>query len=93
MNWLFASGHAVDIVLAVMAVEFCWLVGKAGWRPLDAALRLAPGAFMLLALRAALTGAGWPLIALLLLMSFPLHLADLNRADLKRSARKDRTDR
>ena len=32
---------------------------------------------MLLALRAALVGAGWPVIGLLLIASFPVHLADL----------------
>lgn len=88
MNALFASGHAVDIVLAVIVAEFFWLTFAMKWRALDAALRLAPGAMMLLALRAALSGAEWPLVALPLLLSFPLHLADV-----KRSARHYRTDR
>lgn len=79
MNWLFASGHAVDIVLAVIALEFVWLVGMRKWRMLDAALRLAPGALMLLALRGALVGSDWRWIALPLLASFPVHLADLMR--------------
>lgn len=79
MAWLFASGHAVDIVLAVMAAEFVWLTARCGWRIGDALLRLAPGALMLLALRAALTGADWRWIALPLLLSFPVHLADLHR--------------
>lgn len=80
MTWLFASGHAVDIVLFVMAVELVWLVVGAKWGPLDALLRLAPGALMLVALRASLTGMGWEWIALPLLASFPLHLADLARS-------------
>ncbi len=79
MAWLFASGHAVDIVLAVIAIEFGWLVTGGGWRVADAALRLAPGALMLAALRAALTGHDWRWIALPLLASFPVHLADLRR--------------
>ena len=79
MTWLFASGHAVDIVLGVIAIEFGWLVTRGGWPARYAALRLLPGALMLLALRAALTGAGWPAIALPLLVSFPIHLADLRR--------------
>ncbi len=79
MAWLFASGHAVDIVLVVIAVEAAWLIGRAGWRPGDAALRLAPGIFMLLALRAALTGMTWPWVAGALTLSFPFHLADLRR--------------
>ena len=79
MAWLFASGHAVDVVLAVIAVEFAWLSGRRGWRASDAFLRLAPGALMLVALRAALTGQDWRWIALPLLLSFPVHLADLAR--------------
>ena len=79
MAWLFASGHAVDIVLAVMIAEFAWLSAKRGWPITDALLRLAPGALMLLALRAALTGQAWPWIALPLALSFPVHLADLTR--------------
>ncbi len=79
MQWLFASGHAAEIVLAVIAIEMGWLVMAGGWRVADAALRLAPGALMLLALRAALGGLEWYWIALPLLMSFPVHLADLAR--------------
>lgn len=77
--WLFASGHAADIVLAVMAVELGWLVAWAGWPITDAMLRLVPGALMVVALRAALTGHDWRLIALPLLLSLPVHLADLRR--------------
>ena len=79
MAWLFASGHAVDIVLAVIAIELVWLVGSKRWRVSDAVLRLGPGALMLVALRGALTGHDWRWIALPLLLSFPLHLADLAR--------------
>ena len=78
MAWLFASGHAVDIVLAVIALELVWLIGR-GWPPRDAVLRLGPGALMLLALRGALTDADWWWIALPLALSFPVHLADLAR--------------
>lgn len=79
MTWLFASGHAVDIVLAVMVVELVWLVARRRWPVMDAALRLAPGGCMLLALRAALTGQSWLWVALPLILSFPVHLADLAR--------------
>lgn len=78
MGWLFASGHAADLVLAVVAAELAWLVRR-GWRATDALLRLAPGALMLVALRGALTGLDWPWIALPLALSFPVHLADLAR--------------
>jgi multisubunit Na+/H+ antiporter MnhE subunit len=80
MTWLFVEGHAVDIVLLVLAIELGWLVRKGGWRVSDAFLRLAPGAFMLLALRAALTGQDWRWIALPLILSFPVHLIDLARS-------------
>ena len=77
MTWLFASGHAIDIVLAVIAVEALWLITRARWRVHRALLCLVPGALMLLALRAALTGLDWRWIAALLLLSFPVNLADL----------------
>ncbi|AHE55328.1 hypothetical protein [Sphingomonas sanxanigenens] len=79
MAWMFASGHAVDIVLAVILVELGWLVGRAKWTLADAVMRLAPGVLMLIALRAALTGLDWRWIALPLIVSFPVHLADLAR--------------
>ncbi len=44
-----------------------------------AALRLAPGMLMLVALRAALTGLDWRWIAVPLIVSLPVHLADLAR--------------
>ena len=79
MAWLFASGHAADIVLAVMAAEALWLVARGGGSAGAVALRLGPGALMLVALRAALVGATWPWIALPLILSLPLHLKDLAR--------------
>lgn len=79
--WLFDRGHAVDIVLAVMLVELGWLTVRSGWGFGDALLRLLPGALMLLSLRSAMTGLGWPWIALPLALSFPVHLADLRRRD------------
>ncbi len=77
MIWLFASGHAIDIVLAVIGIEAVWLMARAHWPARRALLCLAPGALMLLALRAALTGLDWRWIAVLLLLSFPVNLADL----------------
>jgi predicted membrane channel-forming protein YqfA (hemolysin III family) len=77
MTWLFASGHAIDIVLAVIGIELVWLIARARWSPLRALLCLAPGVLILLALRAALTGLDWRWIAVLLLLSFPVNLADL----------------
>jgi len=83
MNWLFASGHAVDIVLVFMLIEAGWLI--ASKRPAIAVLlMLAPGACMMLALRAALVDLPWYLIALPLTVSLPLHLADLRHRRLAR---------
>lgn len=66
-------------MLAVIAVELVWLVGRRDWRVTDALLRLGPGALMLVALRGALTESDWRWIALPLILSFPVHLADLAR--------------
>lgn len=79
MAGFFASGHAVDLVLLVIVAEYAWLVGRSGWRFADAFTCLVPGALMLVALRAALTGLDWRWIALPLALSFPVHLADLVR--------------
>jgi hypothetical protein len=83
----FASGHIMDLVLAVMATEFLWLVwrsapAKRGVRSLDLILALGPGALLALALRCALTGLPWPWVAALLTASLPLHIADLRRRGL-----------
>ena len=78
VHTLFASGHVVDLVLAVLAAEFAWLVLR-GNRALDVGLGLGAAMLMMLALRAALTGAAWPWIALPLVLSFPLHVADMRR--------------
>ena len=85
MERFFASGHAVDLILAVIAAEFAFLSlrrppGRATW--LDRVLALAPGVCILLGLRAALTGAPWPWIALALAASFPFHIADVVRRRL-----------
>lgn len=81
MSWLFASGHAVDLVLAVMMLEGVWLIARK--RPVvTVLLTLMPGAFMVLALRAALADLPWYWIALPLTVSLPVHLADLRHRRL-----------
>jgi hypothetical protein len=81
MNWLFASGHAVDVVLVFMVLEAVWLIARN--RPaLTIFLMLMPGVLMLIALRAALAGLPWYWIALPLTVSLPLHLADLRHRRL-----------
>jgi DNA-binding transcriptional LysR family regulator len=84
MSDFILSGHVVDLVLAVLAAEVLLL---AAWRrhgaPRGRIVTLIaaalPGAFLMLALRAALAGAGWVWIALWLAASFPAHLVDLRR--------------
>ena len=76
---LFASGHAIDVVLAVMAAEGSWLVARARRSAADVVIALLPGALLLLALRAALTGAGWAWVATCLTLSLPAHVADVRR--------------
>lgn len=78
LSTFFASGHAADLVLAVLVLEALLLL-RAGRPAIDVALLLLPGACMMLGLRAALVGASWPWIALPLAASFPVHLADLVR--------------
>lgn len=72
----FASGHAADLVLAVLAIEAVWLRMR-GWALAQIAGLLGPAVFIVLALRAALVGAGWEWVAVLLALSLPLHLMDL----------------
>ncbi len=81
MEALFASGHAVDIVLAVLLVEVVVLIVR-GRNTVTVMLAMLPGAMMLLGVRAALTGAGWQAVALALAASFPLHMLDLRRRGL-----------
>lgn len=82
MQALFTSGHAVDLVLAVMAAEALLLIGVRKHAARTVILMILPGAAMMLALRAALTGAGWQIIALWLTVSLPLHLADVRHRRL-----------
>jgi hypothetical protein len=87
LNAFFASGHAVDLVLLVIVAEFAFLSlrpRRAGAQAsiVDRLLALAPGVCLLLALRAALVGAGWMWVALALAASFPFHIADLVRRRL-----------
>lgn len=82
MPELFASGRVVDLVVGFMAIEAMGLLAYHrrtghGLAPAQVAGNLLPGFLMLLALRAALTGAAWPWISLWLLASLGAHLADL----------------
>ena len=74
--WLFASGHAVDIVLVVLLIE-CFVLVRRGWKASHVFATLAPAALIMLGTRAALVGAAWPWIAGPILLSLPVHLFDL----------------
>jgi hypothetical protein len=77
MAWLFASGHAADLILGVLAAEALWLKLARGWGWGAIIALLGPGALMMIGLRGALVGAAWYWIAVPLAASLPLHLIDL----------------
>ena len=61
----------------MLALEALWLKLSKGWTLRAIAGLLGPAVVIVLALRAALVGAGWEWVALLLALSLPLHLMDL----------------
>ena len=82
MEAFFASGRVADLVLLILLLEATALAlwhrrtGR-GLAP-AAILGLAlPGVALVLALRAALVGAGWPWVAAALTAAFAAHLLDL----------------
>ncbi|WP_417613461.1 hypothetical protein [Parasphingorhabdus sp.] len=83
MTEFFASGHAVDVVLAVLLAEALLLKFRGTSWPEIAGV-LLPAVLMMMALRAALTGASWPMIAIPLALAFPVHIYDLRRRKLLR---------
>ncbi|MGY6551476.1 MAG: hypothetical protein ACXIT4_06210 [Erythrobacter sp.] len=77
METLFASGHAADLILMVLALEAGWLRLRQGWGWGAIAGLVGPAVLIILGLRSALVGADWWWIALPLAASLPLHLYDL----------------
>lgn len=82
MEALFASGRIVDLILAGVALEALLLAGlryRLGAGPSLPGLmaNLAAGAALMLALRAALTGSAWPVVAAFMLAGLLAHAADL----------------
>ena len=82
MMELFGSGRIVDLLMVLMTLEaaLLWAYRRVTGRgvPLFGLMaNLAAGASLLMALRAALTNAGWEMTILWLLMALVAHVADL----------------
>jgi hypothetical protein len=79
---LFAGGRVIDLILVLMAIEglaLGWLYRRTGLGIAPGRLwpNLLAGGFLMLALRAALTGSGSVAIASWLLLGLIGHLVDL----------------
>ena len=84
LEGLFASGRIADIALVLMmaGTVTVWLYRRSASRPIpfaDLAWNALAGAGLLLALRVALTGAGWPWVAGFLTLSLIGYVGDLRR--------------
>jgi hypothetical protein len=84
MAELFASGRFVELILGIVAIEAAlllifWRSTGRGVSPGDLLPNLCAGAFLLLALRLSLGGAGWELCCGSLAAAGASHLVDLNR--------------
>ena len=82
MGALFAGGRIVDLIIVLMVCEAALLAllharSGTGVAPRRLLPNLFAGAFLLLALRAALTGAGYVFIGLWLTLGLVAHLSDL----------------
>lgn len=82
MSEWFANGRIIDVIVLAMMVEGIVLAavqartGRGlGTRPL--LTTLASGAALMLAVRAALVGAGWAVVSVCLLAGLVAHLVDL----------------
>ena len=84
MAKLFANGRFVDLILILVAIEavilvFYWRSMRRGIAPMDLLPNLVAGAFLLLALRLALGGAGWQLCCGSLAAAGLAHVVDVAR--------------
>lgn len=81
MEALLASGHLLDAILLLVAIEalalILWSRRVRGTWPIALLFNLGSGAALMLALRAALTGAAWPAIAGGLAVSGLAHGAEM----------------
>jgi hypothetical protein len=83
---LYTCGTIADIVIAFLALEAIVLVFLLRRSPAFPRLvaGLAAGLCLVLALRAALTGSGWPSLATFLMLSFLAHAIELRFAFKRR---------
>ena len=84
MAELFASGRIVDLILLLVVIEVMALALVRAKSARGLALRdllggLAPGVFLLLALRSTMMLSGWSVTAFWLAIAFAAHVADLSR--------------
>ena len=82
MREFVTNGHLVDVAMVLTLLELIGLIiyRRRTGRGIDGSklvITLASGLFLMLGLRAALTGADWPWIALALSASWATHLLDL----------------
>ncbi len=82
LETLVTSGRIVDIALAVLVIEYVILVGlarkgRSELRALPLLFNAGAGGSLMLALRAALTSAGWMLVTAFLLAALLFHAGDV----------------
>ena len=82
MTAWFASGRIVDVILVLVAIEAVVLLALRHWTgrgpaPVPLLCNLGSGAALMLAVRAALVQAPWPVVAGWMLASLAAHLGDL----------------
>lgn len=91
-----ASGRMIDLVLLLIGLEaiglmVLWRMRRCPVPPLATLLILAPGSCLLVAARAALSGAAWEWVSFFLLVALGIHLVDLRQRwqdwDRKNSAK------
>ncbi|XBQ17002.1 MAG: hypothetical protein ABL308_03790 [Oceanicaulis sp.] len=80
---LFASGRIIDLILILVLAEAALLALvrplRGSMRLIDIASLLLPGVMLMLAVRAALTGAPYTMTAAVLAAAFAFHLLDVAR--------------
>jgi hypothetical protein len=82
LAWLFASGRIADVILGLIAIEAALLIALKRWRGIGPSLpvtlvTVVSGALLILAVRGALMGAPWPVVAMPLTLSMFAHLTFL----------------